>query len=62
MNPVRRLLALLGCVLLVLPLGPAAGAVPPPPGTRVHIDVSVTASGELLTKGPQPAGRWLDGL
>ena len=53
MNPVRRLLALLCCVLLVVPLAPAAHAAPP--GTCVHVDVSVTASGELLSKGPQIA-------
>jgi hypothetical protein len=53
MNPVRRLLALLSCVLLVIPLAPAAHAAPP--GTCVHVDVSVTSSGELLSKGPQIA-------
>ncbi|MEU4607226.1 DUF6531 domain-containing protein [Kribbella sp. NPDC023972] len=53
MNPVRRWLALLGCALFVVPLSPPAHAAPP--GTCVHVDVSVTASGELLTKGPQIA-------
>ncbi|MFI7068301.1 DUF6531 domain-containing protein [Kribbella sp. NPDC050124] len=53
MNPVRRLLALLLGVLLVIPLAATADAAPP--GTCVHVDVAVTAGGELLTKGPQIA-------
>ncbi|MFI6681698.1 DUF6531 domain-containing protein [Kribbella sp. NPDC050470] len=53
MNPVRRLLALLVGVLLAVQPAPVAHAAPP--GTCVHVDVAVTASGELLTKGPQIA-------
>jgi len=55
MDRVRRLLALLVCILLIAPLGLPARAEPPPAGMCVHVDVHVTASGELLSKGPQLA-------
>ena len=52
MTPKRRLLSLLVALLLTLPLSgmPIASAED---GTCIHVDVSVTASGELLMKGPQ---------
>src|SRR5438093_911913 len=56
MVAVRRTLALLVCVLLTLPLGLAAHAVPPKSGWCLHADVSVSAGGELLSKGAQIAG------
>ncbi|HET6296942.1 MAG TPA: DUF6531 domain-containing protein, partial [Kribbella sp.] len=54
MTATRRLLSLLVALLLILPLSgaPVASAED---GTCIHVDVSVTASGELLTKGPQIA-------
>ncbi|WP_433159655.1 DUF6531 domain-containing protein [Kribbella sp. CA-247076] len=57
MSLARRLFASLLPLLLVVQLlstaPPTAQAAPP--GTCVHVDVSVTASGQLLTKGPQIA-------
>lgn len=54
-QPGRRLLLL----LTLLVLNPLSIAQPPAAyaedGTCVHVDVSITASGELLTKGPQIA-------
>ncbi|TCO40935.1 RHS repeat-associated protein [Kribbella antiqua] len=52
MTLVRRVLALLVSVLLVLSTGVAASALPPVPHTCVQGDVSVTANGEVLSKGP----------
>jgi RHS repeat-associated protein len=49
---VRRVLALLVSVLLLLSTGVAASALPPVPHTCVQGDVSVTANGEVLSKGP----------
>ncbi|MEV6283403.1 DUF6531 domain-containing protein [Kribbella sp. NPDC051770] len=56
MRPAQRALCLLLALLLVLPwtTQPAAGA-PREDGLCIHVDVSVTADGELLTKGPQIA-------
>lgn len=51
----RRLLILLLAVLMIVPMGGHAGAAPPDDGLCIHVDVSVTASGELLTMGPQIA-------
>ncbi|GAA3594625.1 DUF6531 domain-containing protein [Kribbella ginsengisoli] len=56
MSRTRRLLLLLLTLLLLNPLCTMqASAANPEEGTCVHVDVSVTASGELLTKGPQIA-------
>jgi uncharacterized protein DUF6531 len=56
MSRTRRLLLLFLTLLLLNPLSvPQASAADPEDGTCVHVDVSVTASGELLTKGPQIA-------
>lgn len=51
----RRFLALLLALVLLGPLTLRSEISHAEDGTCVHVDVSVTASGELLTKGPQIA-------
>lgn len=52
----RRLLLTLLSVLLLGPLSVIPSlAADAEDGTCIHVDVSVTAGGELLTKGPQIA-------
>jgi hypothetical protein len=52
----RRCLLLLLTLLLITPLSiPQSPAAHAEGGTCIHVDVSITAGGELLTKGPQIA-------
>src|SRR5688572_6214498 len=55
-HPGPRLLLLFLSLLLLIPLSVTQpNAAHAEDGTCIHVDVSITASGELLTKGPQLA-------
>ena len=55
MRRAKRLLVMLLAMLLVVPLSFPATASYAEDGTCIHVDVSVSAGGELLGKGPQIA-------
>jgi hypothetical protein len=55
MRSTTRLLVMLLALLLIVPLSVPATASYAEDGTCVHVGVSVSAGGELLSKGPQIA-------
>ncbi len=60
LHPRRRLLLLVLSLLLLVPLSVIhPDAAHAEDGTCIHVDVSITGSGELLTKGPQIANQLL---